>query len=99
MSRKRDGGPKRNLIPGIVILLTGWGMSGHPQNLPLSTMVHKVFGYTLMAAGSTRIVEIAFVLRDKNSISRNPEETNSFQYLPPFVSSITHSSSKRKSHH
>ncbi|KAI9881327.1 MAG: hypothetical protein M1830_003334 [Pleopsidium flavum] len=85
LSRKRDGGPKRNLIPGIVILLTGWGMSGHPQTLPLSTMVHKVFGYSLMAAGATRIIEIAFVLRDKSSISRNPEETNSFQYLPPFL--------------
>ncbi len=86
LSRKRDGRPKRNLIPGIVILLTGWAMSGHPQSLHLSTMVHKVFGYTLMAAGAARIVEISFVLKDRNSISKNPEETNSFQYLTPFVS-------------
>jgi hypothetical protein len=91
LSRKRDGRPKRNLIPGIVILLTGWAMSGHPQSLHLSTMVHTIFGYTLMAAGATRIVEIAFVLRDRNSISRNPEETSSFQYLPPFVSPLSHS--------
>ncbi|MCJ1304946.1 hypothetical protein MMC08_007759 [Hypocenomyce scalaris] len=86
LSRKRDGRPKRNLIPGIVILMTGWAMSAHPQSLPLSTMVHSVFGYTLMAAGATRIVEIAFVLRDRNSISsRHGDETNSFQYLPPFL--------------
>ncbi|MCJ1361497.1 hypothetical protein MMC16_000597 [Acarospora aff. strigata] len=85
LSRKRDGRPKRNLVPGIVIFLTGWGMSGHPQTLHLSTMVHRVFGYTLMAAGATRVIEIAFVLRDKSSISRNPEETNSFQYVPPFL--------------
>lgn len=89
LSRKRDGRPKRNLIPGIVVLLTGWAMSAHPQGLPLSTMVHSVFGYTLMAAGATRIVEIAFVLKDRNSISsKHGEETNSFQYLPPFVSNF-----------
>jgi hypothetical protein len=88
LSRTRDGRPKRNLIPGIVILLTGYAMSAHPQNLPLSTMVHSVFGYTLMAAGATRIIEIAFVLRDRNSVSDDGADANSFQHLPPFVSSI-----------
>ena len=87
LSRKRDGRPKRNLIPAIVIIMTGWAMSAHPQSLMLSTMVHTVFGYTLMAAGATRIIEIAFVLKDRPSISdRHLEETNSFQYLTPFVS-------------
>ena len=81
LSRARDGRPKRNLIPGIVILITGYAMSAHPQHLPLSTMVHSVFGYTLMAAGATRIIEISFVLRD----SRGMGEPNSFQHLPPFV--------------
>ena len=81
LSRSRGGRPRRNLIPGIVILITGWAMSAHPQHLPLSTMVHTVFGYTLMAAGATRIIEIAFVLKD----SRGVGEPNSFQYLPPFV--------------
>lgn len=82
LSRSRTGRPKRNLLPGIVILLTGWAMSAHPQDLPLSTMVHTVFGYTLMAAGATRIIEISFLLRD----SRGGGEPNSFQHLPPFVS-------------
>ena len=87
LSRKRNGRPKRNLIPGIVIILTGWAMGAHPQALELSTMVHTVFGYTLMAAGAARIVEIAFVLKDKNSLSGKwVEEVNSFQYLTPFVS-------------
>ena len=86
LSRKRDGRPKRNLIPGIVILLTGYAMSAHPQSLPLSTMVHAVFGYTLMAAGLTRIIEIAFVLRDRNATSDDGSDPNSFQYLTPFVS-------------
>lgn len=85
LSRDRHGRPKRNLIPAIVIAITGWAMSGHPQHLPLSTMVHSVFGYTLMAAGFTRIIEISFVLHDRNSITEDGEETNSFQFLPPFL--------------
>lgn len=86
LSRKRDGRPKRNLIPGIVILLTGYAMSSHPQTLMLSTMVHTVFGYTLMAAGLARIIEISFVLKDKPAMSDDWTDPNSFQYLPPFVS-------------
>lgn len=90
LSRDRQGRPRRNLIPGIVIMLTGWGMSGHPQSLELSTHVHAVFGYALMAAGLTRIIEISFVLRDKTTLNvtpdgQNDEEINSFQYLPPFL--------------
>ena len=88
LSRKRDGKPRRNLIPAIVIIMTGWAMSAHGQSLMLSTMVHSVFGYTLMAAGAARVVEISFVLRDRASLSdRRPEEFNSFQYITPFVSS------------
>ncbi|KAL8945368.1 MAG: hypothetical protein Q9211_000138 [Gyalolechia sp. 1 TL-2023] len=68
LSRKRDGRPKRNLIPAMVILITGWAMSAHPQSSKLSTHVHSVFGYTLMAAGAARVVEIAFILRDKGSV-------------------------------
>ncbi|RDW95018.1 hypothetical protein BP5796_00781 [Coleophoma crateriformis] len=84
LSRKRDGSPKRNFIPGFVIFLTGWAMSGHPQHLMLSTKVHSFFGYTLMAAGLTRIVEIAFILRDAPNVSENGD-ANSFQYVPPFL--------------
>ena len=89
LSRKRDGQPKRNLFPALVIMLTGWGMSAHPQALELSTHVHTMFGYTLMAAGAMRVVEISFVLKDRNSLSdTDPAEINSFQYLTPFVSSF-----------
>lgn len=85
LSRDRAGRPKRNFIPGLVIFLTGWGMSAHPQHLPLSTMVHTIFGYTLMAAGLTRIIEISFILRDKNTVNADQDEQNSFQFLPPFL--------------
>ncbi|CAL3971151.1 unnamed protein product [Diplocarpon coronariae] len=84
LSRKSDGSPKRNFVPGFVILITGWGMSSHPQHLPLSTMVHTVFGYTLMAAGLSRIIEVAFVLRDADTISEHGD-AHSWQYIPPFL--------------
>ena len=87
LSRRRDGQPKRNLFPALVIMLTGWGMGAHPQSLELSTHVHTMFGYTLMAAGAMRVVEISFVLKDRNSLSEtDSEDINSFQYLTPFVS-------------
>ncbi|KEF61082.1 uncharacterized protein A1O9_02647 [Exophiala aquamarina CBS 119918] len=81
LSRSRTGRPKRNILPGMVILITGWAMSAHPQDIPLSTMVHAVFGYTLMAAGASRIIEVSFVLKD----SRGASEVNSWQHLPPFL--------------
>lgn len=90
LSKDRSGRPRRNLIPAMVIFLTGWAMAGHPQDLDISTHVHATFGYTLMSAGLTRIIEISFVLRDKTTLV-GPEggdvdrEINSFQYLPVFL--------------
>ncbi|EMC97321.1 hypothetical protein BAUCODRAFT_138636 [Baudoinia panamericana UAMH 10762] len=88
LSRDRAGRPKRNLVPAIVILMTGWAMSAHPQDLEVSTKIHTVFGYTLMAAGLARMVEISFVLKDKLAPDQTADidsEINSFQYLPPFL--------------
>ncbi|CAN8095242.1 unnamed protein product [Discula destructiva] len=85
LSRARDGSPKRNFVPGFVILLTGWAMSAHPQELMISAMTHKAFGYTLMAVGVTRIIEVSFVLNDKVGISENGYDVHSFQYIPPFL--------------
>ncbi|SMR56763.1 unnamed protein product [Zymoseptoria tritici ST99CH_1E4] len=90
LSKDRHGRPRRNIIPGIVIAMTGWAMSSHPQELMLSTMVHSVFGYSLIGAGVFRIIEISFVLRDRNTLV-GPEggdvdaEINSFQYFTPFL--------------
>ncbi|TFK82277.1 hypothetical protein K466DRAFT_666612 [Polyporus arcularius HHB13444] len=52
---------QRSIVPGIIIILTGWAMSDHAQALMLSTKVHALFGYTLMSAGLARIIEICFV--------------------------------------
>lgn len=86
LSRKRNGQPKRNLIPAIVIGVTGWAMGGHPQALHISEAVHTVFGYCLMAAGAARIIEISFVLNDRATISPDGSDPHSFQYVTPFVS-------------
>ncbi|KAJ3579009.1 hypothetical protein NPX13_g1556 [Xylaria arbuscula] len=84
LSRDRDGRPKRNVIPGFIILITGWAFGGHPQHVHVSAEVHKVYGYTLMAAGATRIIEVSFVLRDRPT-PEDARETNSFQYIPVFL--------------
>ncbi|KAI6778512.1 uncharacterized protein J7T54_005036 [Emericellopsis cladophorae] len=85
MSRDRDGNPKRNFIPGLVIAITGWAMSSHPQELMVSEATHKMFGHTLMAAGLTRIIEVAFILGDKQSLTEDGRTWNSFQFLPIFL--------------
>lgn len=85
LSRGRDGSPKRNFIPGFVILITGWAMSAHPQELMVSAMTHKMFGYNLMGVGLTRIIEISFVLHDKPGLAEDGGEQHSFQYIPIFL--------------
>ena len=88
MSRDRDGNPKRNFIPGFVIFITGWAMSSHPQELMVSEATHSMFGHTLMATGVTRIIEVAFVLKDKQSLDESGRSWSSFQFIPVYVSSI-----------
>lgn len=85
LSRKRNGRPKRNLVPSLVIILTGYGMSAHPQHIPISEKIHTVFGYSLMGAGAVRIIEISFVLKDKSTLSPDGSNPSSWQFLPPFV--------------
>ncbi|BFZ53953.1 hypothetical protein PYCC9005_000984 [Savitreella phatthalungensis] len=78
-----EGRPRRNIIPALVIFVTGWGMANHKQSLILSTNMHAIFGYTLMAAGAMRVVEVAIVLRDSARDSKR--HPRSFQYLTPFL--------------
>ncbi|KAL6863307.1 hypothetical protein ACO1O0_003554 [Amphichorda felina] len=85
MSKDRDGNPKRNFIPGFVIFITGWAMSAHPQELMVSAATHAMFGYALMGTGLTRIIEIAFVLKDKQSLDENGRSWNSFQFIPIYL--------------
>jgi hypothetical protein len=84
----RRGKPQRNVVPAIVIILTGWAMAGHAQALEFSTNMHGIFGHTLMAAGVTRIFEIVMVLQDAWNAGEG--EIRSFQYIPPFVCYFSH---------
>jgi len=79
----RKGRPQRNIIPAVVIILTGWAMSGHHQATEFSTHMHGIFGHVLMAAGVTRIVEITVVLHDNWNAGQ--DKIRAFQYIPPFV--------------
>lgn len=50
--------------------------------------VHAIFGYTLMAAGVCRIIEICFVLKEghkANSASGKSGQMSAFQHLTPFL--------------
>lgn len=64
----------------------------------ISTKVHSLFGYSLMAAGIARMVEVCFVLHDQPSGSsvgqpsgaeyqapREWQPIRAFQYLPPYL--------------
>ncbi|KAF9497747.1 hypothetical protein BDN71DRAFT_1387007 [Pleurotus eryngii] len=90
---------QRNVVPGVIIILTGWAMSEHAQRLKMSTKVHATFGHTLMLAGLARIVEICFVAPDYAKLSKSPthphplaggngEVDKAFRHLPPFVSTM-----------
>jgi len=43
---------------------TGYAMSVNMQAIKLSTKVHAVFGYTLMLARLTRLIEVCFVVSE-----------------------------------
>jgi hypothetical protein len=58
---------QRNVVPGVIVIITGWSMSEHAQALMLSTKVHRIFGHTLMLAGFTRIIEICFFVPSYSS--------------------------------
>lgn len=62
---------QRNVIPAIIIILTGWAMSEHAQALKISTKVHTAFGSALMLAGVTRIIEICFISSHLSDIPDN----------------------------
>ncbi|KAF8141426.1 hypothetical protein EV363DRAFT_1578682 [Boletus edulis] len=59
------------------ITLTGWAMSEHAQAFMLSTKVHAMFGYTLMLAGLTRIIDICFI---STSSSTGPLDDNESEH-------------------
>ncbi|BGO91546.1 hypothetical protein NBRC10512_003205 [Rhodotorula toruloides] len=77
---------RRNIVPALIIGMTGYAMANHGQHLQFSEDVHKFFGYALVFAALARIIEVCFVLRDAPTPA--PSETEgprSFQHLTPFL--------------
>lgn len=70
---------KRTIMPSLILMITGWAMTQHKQKLEISTHVHYFFGLVLMLGSLMRIIEITFILKDKNN---NNNAVQSFQYLP-----------------
>lgn len=73
-------GRRRSFMPALTLIFTGYAMSKHSQLLITSTEVHAFFGYVLMFGGLSRILEISFLLDDKDMMTDG--YIRSFQYLP-----------------
>lgn len=74
---------KRNFMPALTLIFTGYAMCQHPQHTYTSEKVHTFFGMVLILGGASRIAEISFVLNDRDSDPSG--NILSFQYLPPFA--------------
>lgn len=49
-----------NVIPAVVIALTGLAMSSHSQHNGFAVGIHKMFGLTLMGGAAARIIQVVF---------------------------------------
>ncbi|GAA5822236.1 hypothetical protein JCM3770_005860 [Rhodotorula araucariae] len=77
---------KRNVVPAVIIGMTGYAMANHGQHLEFSTDVHRLFGWALMSAGLARIIEICFVLKDAPTPAiEGTARPRAFQHLTPFL--------------
>ncbi|KAG0307746.1 hypothetical protein BGZ99_001375 [Dissophora globulifera] len=50
---------RKNPIPALLIILTGYAMGQHAQYYVFATMVHTFFGYCLMLGGVCRLIQLA----------------------------------------
>lgn len=73
-------GRRRSIIPAFIIIVTGWTLSSHEQSSPYSNLVHDVFGYTLMAAGLSKLSDVYFP-DHHNTVSRI--------HLTPFLLTVS----------
>ncbi|TID20375.1 hypothetical protein CANINC_003620 [Pichia inconspicua] len=75
-------GRKRNFVPAMTMIFTGYAMSEHVQETIISTKVHGFFGIVLILGGIVRIIEISFLLDEKDEM--DDHKIRSFQYITPF---------------
>lgn len=50
---------RKNPIPAILIILTGYAMGQHAQYYMFATRIHTFFGYSLMLGGVCRLIQLA----------------------------------------
>ncbi|KAF8930988.1 hypothetical protein BGZ58_007911 [Dissophora ornata] len=65
---------RKNPIPALLIILTGYAMGQHAQYYKFATSVHTFFGYSLMLGGVCRLIQLALrpaVSPMESSASRN----------------------------
>jgi len=85
---------QRNVVPALIIILTGWAMSEHSQKLMISTKVHATFGITLMLAGAARIIEVCFLAPKFYPESPDEDSSGSERTLAEAPSVLTESNGK-----
>lgn len=73
-------GRRRSFMPAFTLIFTGYAMAEHSQELVTSTKVHGFFGYVLMFGGLSRVLEISFILDDRDVSTDG--YIRSFQHLP-----------------
>ncbi|VUG17653.1 YTP1 [Brettanomyces bruxellensis] len=74
---------KRNFMPALTLIFTGYAMGQHSQHTVTSEKLHSFFGLVLMFGGASRIAEISFLLGDADSDPSG--RILSFQYMPPLA--------------
>ncbi|KAK4048275.1 hypothetical protein OIO90_005894 [Microbotryomycetes sp. JL221] len=83
---------QRNVIPGLIMTMTGYAMSAHEQSTQFSTTIHWLFGICLMCSGISRIIEIVFILKDQPTPSLSSTSKrlkSSFQHLPTYLLTLS----------
>ncbi|KAI8601391.1 hypothetical protein EDD21DRAFT_305198, partial [Dissophora ornata] len=78
---------RKNPIPALLIILTGYAMGQHAQYYKFATSVHTFFGYSLMLGGVCRLIQLA--LRPAVSPMESSASRNSNDNLPGLANGET----------
>ncbi|KAB8211923.1 hypothetical protein BDV34DRAFT_219140 [Aspergillus parasiticus] len=82
LSRDRYNAPRRNLMLALMCFLWGQQMAAHHQHSALAKSVHEAFGYTLIAMGAARALEI-LVIPSISPANSTTSKHGHLRYLPP----------------
>lgn len=81
---------RRSVIPGLVIVITGWTFQSHQQSLEYSTKIHGAFGFVLMAAGLMKTIGVIREDSEQSNHGSLPEnQLLAFDHLTPLLLTIS----------